>query len=146
MIFRKLLSLLFITAIQCQKPLLPSTEGVRPVNNPFVVLASIISTVTNIGQLLEKLSEPFNNYQRKLIEGDMDLVIAPKVYRYDTESDVYQEAVLYAKLCAASNCKASYDKWDCGENCNSTIPDGVIIRSFSTHPLGVHGYILRSEK
>jgi hypothetical protein len=146
MIFHKLLLLLFITVIQCQETLQPSTENVDPVNNPFASLAPIIGTVANIAQLFEKTFEAFNSYQRETVDEDVDLDMATNVYKYDTKSDEYQEAVLYAKLCAASNCKASYDKWDCGEYCDSTIPDGVVIRSFSTHPLGVNGYILRSEK
>ncbi|KAI8639982.1 Alpha/Beta hydrolase protein [Parasitella parasitica] len=153
MIFQKLLILLFVSVTQCQL-FLPSAAATAatavasnsPNSDPFVALTPIIDTVTNLAELLEKLLESFNKYHRELAQDEAGLAIAPKVYMYQNTSSEYQEAVFYAKMCAASNCKASYDKWDCGEYCNTTVPDGVVIRTFATHPLGVHGYILRSEK
>ena len=51
----------------------------------------------------------------------------------------------YSNLCKTSNCRASLDKWDC-ENCVTTLPDGVVARSFQTYPLGVTGQVIISEK
>ncbi|KAL9539280.1 hypothetical protein MBANPS3_010361 [Mucor bainieri] len=146
MIFRNLIILLLATAaIQCQQLLSPSTQSTNLALDPFKALAPIIEAVTNLAHLADVLLRSMN-YHRELGKEELNLPAAPKTYTYNDTSDVYQEAVLYAKLCAASNCKASYDKWDCGEYCNSTVPDGVVIRAFATHPLGVHGYVLRSQK
>ncbi|OAD05846.1 hypothetical protein MUCCIDRAFT_106404 [Mucor lusitanicus CBS 277.49] len=146
MIFRNLIILLLATAaIQCQQLLPPSILGTNPSLDPFKALAPIIETVTNLAHLADVLLRSMS-YHRELGKEESSLPNAPKTYTYNSTSDVYREAVLYSKLCAASNCKASYDKWDCGENCNSTVPDGVVIRAFATHPLGIHGYVLRSQK
>ncbi|CAO3649937.1 unnamed protein product [Mucor fragilis] len=146
MIFRTLtILLLSIAAIQCQQPLSPAVKSTNPASDPFRALAPIIDTVTNLAHLAEVLLQSLS-YRRVLEKEELNLSVAPKIYTYSNTSDVYQEAVLYAKLCAASNCKASYDKWDCGEYCSSTVPDGVVIRAFATHPLGIHGYVLRSQK
>ncbi|CAO0790110.1 unnamed protein product [Mucor circinelloides] len=146
MIFRNLfILLLVVAATQCQQLLSPSVESTNPALNPFSALAPIIDTVTNLAHLVDALFRSMN-YHRVFDKEELNLAVAPKTYTYNNASDVYKEAVLYAKLCAASNCKASYDKWDCGEYCNSTVPDGVVVRAFATHPLGVHGYVLRSQK
>lgn len=70
---------------------------------------------------------------------------AEQIFRFNRTSDVVKQAVFYSNLCRASNCRASLDKWDC-ENCVSTLPDGMVIRSFQTYPLGVTGEIVTSEK
>ncbi|GAN07731.1 hypothetical protein MAM1_0173c07234 [Mucor ambiguus] len=145
MFFRNLVILLLATAaIQCQQLLPPSIQSTNPASDPFKALAPIIETVTNFARLADVLLRSIS-YHRELGKEESNLPASPKTYTYSNTSDVYQESVLYAKLCAASNCKASYDKWDCGEYCNSTVPDGVVIRAFATHPLGVHGYNIQQQ-
>ncbi|KAK4511293.1 zinc metalloprotease [Mucor velutinosus] len=146
MIFRILIILLLSTAaFQCQQLPSPSVQGINPTLDAFSTLAPIMDTVVNLARLADDLLGSMS-YHRALGKEESNLPTASKTYTYSNTSDVYQEAVMYAQLCAASNCKASYDKWDCGKYCNSTVPDGVVIRAFATHPLGVHGYVLRSQK
>jgi hypothetical protein len=79
-----------------------------------------------------------------MYESDL-LPNANTVHRYDNSSDVFKLAVFYANMCKTSNCRASFDKWDC-ENCKSTLPDGVVVRAFQTYPLGMTGEVIISEK
>ncbi|OAD05842.1 hypothetical protein MUCCIDRAFT_119940, partial [Mucor lusitanicus CBS 277.49] len=52
----------------------------------------------------------------------------------------------HAALCRTSNCRASFDKWDCGELCETYLPDGEVIRSYNTFPMGVAGNVVLSHQ
>jgi hypothetical protein len=62
-----------------------------------------------------------------------------------TSNEIYRKGLFLAGMTRSSNCRASLDKWDC-PTCKSTLPDGVVVRSFRTHPLDVTGYIVASAK
>lgn len=68
-----------------------------------------------------------------------------KLYRLSNSTKEYQEGIFRAKLCKSSNCKPSYDKWNC-DDCKDFMPDGVVLRSFSTFPVGTTGFIVISER
>lgn len=84
-------------------------------------------------------------FPSKPLNESLILPNAANVYRYDNTSEVVKSAIFYSNLCKTSNCRASLDKWDC-ENCATTLPDGVVARSFQTYPLGVTGEVIISEK
>ncbi|KAI9265329.1 Alpha/Beta hydrolase protein [Helicostylum pulchrum] len=84
-------------------------------------------------------------FPTKPLNESLTLPNAQKVYHYNSSSDAVTTALFYSNLCRTSNCRASLDKWDC-ENCVSTLPDGMVIRSFQTYPLGVTGQIILSKK
>ncbi|KAI8094430.1 Alpha/Beta hydrolase protein [Thamnidium elegans] len=84
-------------------------------------------------------------FPTKPLNESLVLPNAHEVYHYDNSSEAIKTALFYSNLCRTSNCRASLDKWDC-ENCVSTLPDGMVIRSFQTYPLGVTGQIILSEK
>jgi hypothetical protein len=69
---------------------------------------------------------------------------ARSVIRYDATSEEFKTLSFYSKLSKTSNCRASFDKWDC-EGCKDLLPDGVVVRSFSTFPLGITGNIVVSD-
>ncbi|RCI00693.1 hypothetical protein CU098_005111 [Rhizopus stolonifer] len=81
---------------------------------------------------------------RVLKEGEI-LPNAQNVTHFDATSSVYKDAAFHARLARTSNCRASSDKWDC-EQCQSTLPDGIVVRSFSTFPLGVTGNVVLSHR
>lgn len=84
-------------------------------------------------------------FPAKPLNESLTLPNAQQVYHYNSSSEVVKAALFYSNICRTSNCRASLDKWDC-ENCVSTLPDGMVIRSFQTYPLGVTGQIILSEK
>ncbi|KAK4511289.1 uncharacterized protein ATC70_012504 [Mucor velutinosus] len=71
---------------------------------------------------------------------------ARDVRRYNNTSPEFLNAQFHAALCRTSNCRASFDKWDCGELCDTYLPDGQVIRSFNTFPMGVAGYVVLSHQ
>ncbi|CAO0790106.1 unnamed protein product [Mucor circinelloides] len=84
-------------------------------------------------------------FRRRINEYDL-LPPAKEVLRYNNTSPEFLDAQFHAALCRTSNCRASFDKWDCGELCDTYLPDGEVIRSFNTFPMGVAGYIVLSHQ
>lgn len=71
---------------------------------------------------------------------------ARNVRRYNNTSPEFLDAQFHAALCRTSNCRASFDKWDCGELCETYLPDGEVIRSYNTFPMGVAGNVVLSHQ
>lgn len=71
---------------------------------------------------------------------------AQNVRRYNNTSPEFLDAQFHAALCRTSNCRPSFDKWDCGELCDTYLPDGEVIRPFNTFPMGVAGYVVLSHQ
>ncbi|KAI9333067.1 Alpha/Beta hydrolase protein [Pilaira anomala] len=86
-----------------------------------------------------------SKYPIKPLNESLVLPKSQRIYRFNSTSNVIKTALFYSNLCKTSNCRASLDKWDC-ENCLSTLPDGTVIRSFQTFPLGVTGQVILSEE
>jgi hypothetical protein len=81
----------------------------------------------------------------RLLE-DKDLTPdARSVVYYNSTSEEYKRFSFYSKLSKTSNCSPTLDKWDC-DNCKEILPDGVVVRSFATFPLGITGNIVVSDK
>lgn len=93
-------------------------------------------------QVLKLIQKAYSNVEGWL---DEDLPLAAKVEVFNETSDVYLDATFHAKLSKSANCRGSYDKWDCID-CAIFLPDGAVIRGFTTHPLNVAGTIVKSEK
>ncbi|CEP11476.1 hypothetical protein [Parasitella parasitica] len=77
-----------------------------------------------------------SDFRRNLHEYEL-LPAAREVLRYNASTQEFLDAQFHAALCRTSNCRASFDKWDCGELCETYLPDGQVIRAFSTFPMGV---------
>lgn len=86
-----------------------------------------------------------SKYPTNPLNESLVLPKSQKIYRFNSTSSVIKTALFYSNLCKTSNCRASLDKWDC-ENCLSTLPDGAVIRTFQTFPLGVTGQVILSEE
>lgn len=84
-------------------------------------------------------------FRRRLYEYEL-LPPAKSVYRYNSTTPEFIDAQFHAAMCRTSNCRASYDKWDCGKLCETYLPDGVVIRAFNTFPLGVSGSVVLSHQ
>lgn len=132
---------LIIPLVKCLENDTPQPQRQLPqgtlVDNSTDILEEGKNILSNIIATLPFPQRPINE---SAILPNADLV-----HRYDNTSEVYKLAVFYANMCRTSNCRASFDKWDC-ENCHSTLPDGVVIRAFQTYPLGVTGEVVLSEK
>lgn len=63
---------------------------------------------------------------------------------FDQNSALAKEFMFVSSLCTTANCRESLDHWDCPK-CPQLVPDGVVVRSFQTHPNEVTGFILRSK-
>ncbi|KAI8639986.1 Alpha/Beta hydrolase protein [Parasitella parasitica] len=83
--------------------------------------------------------------RRKIHEYDL-LPASRKVLRYSANTPEFLDGQFHAALCRTSNCRASFDKWDCGELCETYLPDGQVLRAFSTFPMGVTGNIVLSHQ
>lgn len=86
-----------------------------------------------------------DEFRRRLYEYEL-LPPAKDIYRYNSTTPEFLDAQFHAAMCRTSNCRASYDKWDCGKLCETYLPDGVVIRAFNTFPLGVSGSVVLSHQ
>ncbi|RCI03428.1 hypothetical protein CU098_012482 [Rhizopus stolonifer] len=59
---------------------------------------------------------------------------------FDQNSALAKEFMFVSSLCTTANCRESLDHWDCPK-CPQLVPDGVVVRSFQTHPNEVTGYL-----
>jgi hypothetical protein len=73
------------------------------------------------------------------------LPVSKDMYHVNGTSEIYKKGVFVAGMTRSSNCRASLDKWDC-PTCNTTLPDGVVVRAIRNHPSDATGYIAVSAK
>jgi hypothetical protein len=99
----------------------------------------------NSGLNLLSFEQIDGKIERRMYEYDL-LPPAQNVYRYNSTTPEFIDAHFHAALSRTSNCRPSYDKWDCGELCETYLPDGEVIRSFSTFPMGITGSVVLSHQ
>ncbi len=115
-----------ISLVKCRAP--PGT---------FILPDAVIEGLVFIDKLLQTFVFP---------QDDISVLpLSRGMYRANETSDIYKKGVFVASMTRSSNCRASLDKWNC-TTCNSTVPDGVVVRTFRTYPLDATGFIVLSEK
>jgi hypothetical protein len=108
---------------------------------PIIYYNDGVDQPTGFVRSLRAARKGFNRY----LDEDFLVPASQEVSYFNETSDMVQQAVFYAQLARAANCRGSFDKWDC-ENCKAILPDGIVVRSFSTFPFGVTGSIVKSEQ